>query len=202
MEMKRERNAEARRVSKVRRLNNLEDQHDPDYLHAVTVKHENNAMEVDELNSAKERARRIVDEITQRYFGHDDGASHGPMGMFQGYKVFLVYPPKPEQYLASVGLRRAVESNVSRGGDKSSVSMFDVFSQAIELWEQNKDTDMEKRIKERILSTRGWKHAQGDSDEDEGEREHWRYVFESIQRDKDLNTLLQTLSNHQLCRNR
>ncbi|KAG0095236.1 hypothetical protein BGZ93_006164 [Podila epicladia] len=199
MEMKCERNAEAQRVSKVRRLNNLEDQHDSDYLHAVAVKHENKAMEVDELNPAKDRARRIVDEITQKYFGHDDGASHGPMGMFQGYTVFMVYPPTPEQYLASMGLRRVLELNVP-GGDDKSVSMFDVFSQAIELWEQIKDTDMEKRMNEQTLSTRGWKHAQGDNDEGEDEREHWHYVFESAQRDKDLNALLQTLSNHQLCR--
>ncbi|KAG0027419.1 DNA ligase (ATP) [Podila clonocystis] len=201
IEMKRERNAETQRVSKVRRLNNLEDQHDSDYLHAVSVKNEYDTMEVDELNPAKERAHRIVNEITQRYFGHDDGASHGPMGMFQGYKVFLVYPPKPEQYLASVGLRRAVESNMARGSDKSSVSMFEVFSQAIELWEQNKEPDMDNRMKKDSMSTSGWKHAQGNSDEDEDEREHWHYVFESVQRDKDLNTLLQTLNNHQLCRN-
>lgn len=201
--MKRERIAEAQRMSKVRRLNNLEDQPDPDYLQAVAVKNEDVVMESSDLNPEKNRARRIVTEITQRYFGHDDGASHGPLGMFQGYKVFLVYPPKPDQYLTSVGLRRAVEPTEAGSGDKSSlVSMFDVFSQTVNLWEQNKDKDMEKRMKEHNLSARGWKHAQGDSDEDEEEQEHWHYVFESAQRDKDLNALLQTLSNHQLCRNR
>ncbi|KAI9242594.1 MAG: ATP dependent DNA ligase domain-containing protein [Podila humilis] len=202
IQMKRERNAEAQRVSKVRRLNNLEDQPDHDYLQAAAVKNEDVVMESSDLDPERYRARRIVTEITQRYFGHDDGASHGPLGMFQGYKVFLVYPPKPEQYLASVGLQRAVELTEARSGDKSSlVSMFDVFSQTIDLWEQNKDKDMEKRMREHNLLNRGWKHAQGNSDEDEDEQEDWHYVFESVQRDRDLNTLLQTLSNHQLCRN-
>lgn len=201
--MKRERNAEALRVSKVRRLNNLEDQPDHDYFQAAAVKNEDVVMESEDVDPERNRARRIITEITQRYFGHDDGASHGPLGMFQGYKVFLVYPPKPEKYLASVGLPRAVESTEAGSGDKSSlVSMFDVFSQTIDLWEQNKGKDMEKRMKEHNLLNRGWKHAQGNSDEDEDEQEEWHYVFESVQRDKDLNTLLQTLSNHQLCRNR
>jgi len=52
------------------------------------------------------RARRIAASLTSKYYGMD-GELQGPLGMFQGVKVFIVYPPKPEDYLESLsGIQR------------------------------------------------------------------------------------------------
>lgn len=52
------------------------------------------------------RARNIAASLTRKYYGID-GEMQGPLGMFQGVKVFIVYPPKPEDYLESLaGIRR------------------------------------------------------------------------------------------------
>ncbi|KAG0327920.1 DNA ligase (ATP) [Dissophora globulifera] len=48
-----------------------------------------------------ERARKIAAALTRRYYGNE-GEKAPPLGMFQGVKVFIVYPPTPEEYLRSL----------------------------------------------------------------------------------------------------
>ncbi|KAG0337995.1 DNA ligase (ATP) [Podila humilis] len=214
LKMKRERQAEMKKVSKIRRLNNLEDQLDLNTESLAAIKEEimyGGANENFEKEKEKERARKIANEVTRRYYGHTDGETHGPLGIFQGYTVFLVFPPSPEAYLKSLGLSLSEKQKQSTKATTGWQSMYTNLSQAIDIWEENKDQDMQRRMADYDNQERSVPNYKKDNKkrvddgshdvEDEDEKRHWRVAFESVQREKDLKALLRTLSNHQLCCN-
>ncbi|KAG0364633.1 DNA ligase (ATP) [Gamsiella multidivaricata] len=198
---------------KIKRLNNLEDQI-RDSLFDSEVKHMLLQMELDNPDGTweredHERARKIAAELTRRYYGHD-GEIEPPLGMFQGIKVFVVYPPTPSEYLrsmASLTDKVKYENDVgggNRGGSSSSVvspstltdggssqdCLFDVMSKAIDLWSAKRDETITNKVS-RIHSVDGDVAA---------EVPDWTYVVEETARQEDLEYMLTKLSHYQLCR--
>ncbi|KAI8596789.1 ATP dependent DNA ligase domain-containing protein [Dissophora ornata] len=233
---------------KVKRLNNLEDQVDPSLYLSDTPRpgavHDSNNddmdMEVDketilqmELDNQDgtlekqdaERARKISAALTRRYYGNE-GERAPPLGMFQGVKVFMVYPPTPAEYLESLVTKEIVRvkqeedeghsedflhrirgdtvgrmASKSKGRKDQSVgSTFDILAQAIDLWTVKRDEDVSKLMKR--LEEVSLLRRSSSSSVHEGESPNWEYVAEESARLEDLEATLSKLSQYQLCRNK
>jgi hypothetical protein len=222
---KREEKAQERAVKmKVKRLNNLEDQLDDIVVSTGTdtgvdqdVKRSLVAMERAvggwALRDA-ERARKITAAMTRKYYGQE-GETEPPLGMFQGVEVVMVYPPRPEEYLANSVLKDNNGKQVikdeyevdsygkgyegsgagsGRDGHIKDQTMFDMLSKAVDHWSLKKESQGQTHPLDDNLSAR--------LTELEADALHWQLVAEETLQKEKLASTLSTLTNYKICRNK
>ncbi|KAF9324147.1 DNA ligase (ATP) [Linnemannia elongata] len=216
---KREEKAQERAATiRTKRLNNLEDQLD-DIATGIgadrDVKRSLAAMERAVGGWAHrdaERARRIAATMTRKYYGQD-GETEPPLGMFQGIEVVIVYPPRPEEYLANSMLKdnkgkQVIKSEYDlnghdagygeRGAENSDGShskdqnMFDMLSKAVDHWSWRKESQ-DRSPFDGELSIR--------SIDREMDALHWQLVAEGTLQKENLTHTLSTLTDYKICRN-
>lgn len=217
---KREEKAQERAATiRTKRLNNLEDQLD-DIATGIgadrDVKRSLAAMERAVGGWAHrdaERARRIAATMTRKYYGQD-GETEPPLGMFQGIEVVIVYPPRPEEYLANSMLKDNIGKQVikseydlnrhgagygesgaenSAGGHSKDQNMFDMLSKAVDHWSWRKESQ-DRSPFDGELSIR--------SIDREMDALHWQLVAEGTLQKEKLTHTLSTLTDYKICRNK
>ncbi|KAF9418489.1 DNA ligase (ATP) [Entomortierella beljakovae] len=213
---------------KVKRLNNLEEQLDPSLFANSDIDVEEKEtllqLEIDNTDGVweledTERARKIAAELTRRYYGHE-GEREPPLGMFQGLEVFIVYPPTPAEYLKSISSRQhpkkssaALGKRVKREAgheeyndrtngnidgfqdlsntvDLTSENIIDIMTKSIDIWTESREKGITE-LMEKLDSAKIAKKNDMD----------WTYFQEESTRRNNLDTMLTTLSQYQLCRN-
>ncbi|KAF9131934.1 DNA ligase (ATP) [Mortierella sp. 14UC] len=225
---KREEKAQERAAKiKIKRLNNLEDQPDDISIGAGSgegagrdVKRSLMAMERTvggwALQDA-ERARKLTAGMTRKYYGQD-GETDPPLGMFQGVEVVMVYPPRPEDYLADSVLKDKKGKQVIKGEfdlDKNSESsiwnigrgaaasgadghvkdqtMFEMLSRAVDHWSWKRECQGEAQYLASTLPV--------NSGERNVDALHWQSVAEETRQQEKLAYTLSTLTDYKICRN-
>lgn len=175
-----------------------------------------------ELLTKKEntRANSIVASLTSRYYGMD-GELQGPLGMFKGVKVFIVYPPKPEDYLESLSAIRQLKikeeerdsMTTSAFGRPNKVAkqdhdhsatdsrvlpsnpvIFDVLSKVLDDWRVQREESLERMMDDEMEND--------DANSSSFQSLSEKYANSEIDRQEELNRTLKKMSDYTLCRNK
>ncbi|KAG0049537.1 DNA ligase (ATP) [Gryganskiella cystojenkinii] len=187
----------------------------------MELEHPNELLEEQEAT----RARSIAASLTRKYYG-TDGELQGPLGLFQGMKVFIVYPPKPEDYLESLLMTRKMkikeeerENSVIGRPRKATKRNRDHHHAAAGSGDQTEPLDhppienmfdvMSKALDDwRIQRDASIERVLEDMDTDDvtrspsSSRERYRaYEETEIDRRNDRDHTLKKLSNYSICRN-
>lgn len=219
---KREEKAQERAMKiRIKRLNNLEDQLDDIAASTETgtgvdrdVKRSLVAMERAvggwALRDA-ERARRITAAMTRKYYGQD-GETEPPLGMFQGVEVVMVYPPRPEEYLANSVLKdnkgeqiikdeydvnshgkdhRGSGAGSGSHGHIKDLTMFGMLSKAVDHWSRKRESHGQTRPIDDTLPAC--------SIDREADDLHWQLVAQETLQKEKLASTLSTLTDYKMC---